>query len=117
MIAPAADLITHTFDAEIAIDNPDGCLKPGMIARASLVRKQYPDAIAVPIFSTALINDKRYAFVEQDGKAELRQIEVGVIQGSSIHVTSGLQAGDRVIIVGQRDARPGEPVNVTETIQ
>lgn len=116
LIAPAADLMTHTFEAEIAIDNADRCLKPGMIARAHLVRTQYLDAIAVPIFSTALINDKRFAFVEQDGKAELREVEVGVIQGSNVHVTSGLKPGDRLIVVGQRDARPGEPVNVTETL-
>ena len=116
-IAPAADLVTHTFEAEIAIDNADSCLKPGMIARAHLVRKAYPDAIAVPIFSTALIDDKRFAFVEKDGKAELRQVEAGVIQGSNVQVTQGLAAGDRLIVVGQRDARPGEPVNVTETIQ
>jgi membrane fusion protein (multidrug efflux system) len=117
LIVPTADLITHTFEAEIAIENADGCLKPGMIARAHLVRKQYPDAIAVPIFSTALIDDKRFAFVEKDGKAELRQVEIGVISGSNVHVTSGLRPGDRLIVVGQRDARPGEPVNVTETIQ
>ena len=116
LIAPAADLVTHTFEAEIAMDNADGCLKPGMIARAHLVRKQYVDAIAVPIFSTALINDKRFAMVERDGKAELREVEVGVIQGSNVHVTKGLRAGDRLIVVGQRDARPGEPVNVTETL-
>lgn len=117
LIAPAADLVTHTFETEIVIDNPDGCLKPGMIARAHLVRKQYPDAIAVPIFATALIDDKRFAFVEKDGKAELRQVEVGVLSGSNVHITSGLQPGDHIIVVGQRDARPGEAVNVTETIQ
>lgn len=117
LIAPAADLVTHTFEAEIAIDNPDGCLKPGMIARANLVRQQYPDAIAVPIFATALVDEKRMAFVEKDGKAELRQVEVGVISGSNVQVLSGLNAGDHLIVVGQRDARPGEAVNVTETIQ
>lgn len=117
LIAPAADLVTHTFEAEIAVDNADGCLKPGMIARAHLVRKAYPDAIAVPLFSTVLIDNKRFAFVENGGKAELRQVEVGVIQGSNVQVTAGLKPGDRLIVVGQRDARPGEPVNVTETIQ
>ena len=116
-IAPVADLVTHTFDTEIAIDNPDGCLKPGMIARANLVRKMFADSIAVPIFSTALIDDKRFAFVEKDGKAELREIEVGIVQGSDVQVTSGLAPGEHLIVVGQRDARPGEAVNVTETLQ
>lgn len=117
VIAPTADLETHTFAAEIMLDNPDQLLKPGMIARAHLVRKTYPDSITVPMFATALIDDSRYAFVEKDGVAELRPIEVGVVQGSSVQVTKGLAPGDRLIVVGQRDARPGEPVHVTETLQ
>ncbi|HRI88103.1 MAG TPA: efflux RND transporter periplasmic adaptor subunit [Candidatus Hydrogenedentes bacterium] len=116
LIAPVADISTHTFSTEIALDNTDDVLKPGMIARANLVRKSYPDTLAVPLFSTALIDDKRFAFVEKDGKAELREIEIGVIQGSEVQVTKGLAPGDRLIVAGQREARPGEPVNVTEIV-
>jgi membrane fusion protein (multidrug efflux system) len=116
-LAPAADLSTHTFQTEIAVDNSEGLIKPGMIARAGLVRGTYPDSIVIPIFAAALIEDKRVVFIEKDGKAELRQIETGVIQGSSVQVTKGLAPGDHLIVVGQRDVRPGEPVKVQETLQ
>lgn len=116
VIAPTADLSTHTFTTEIAVDNPDGCIKPGMIARAELIRAVHPDSIVIPIFAAFLLDERRYVFLEENGAAELRPIEVGVVQGNSVQVTSGLSPGDRLIVVGQRDVRPGEPVKVQETV-
>ncbi len=116
-ITPTADLTTHTFTTEIALDNPDGCLKPGMIARTELTRKVYPEAIVIPIFSAMLLDDRRYVFLEEDGVAQLRPIEIGVVQGDTVQITEGLAPGDRLIVVGQRDVRPGEPVKVQETVQ
>ncbi len=117
VIAPTADLTTHTFTAEIAVDNPDGCMRPGMIARADMVRAVHPDSIVIPIFSAFLLDDQRYVFVERDGTAELRPIEVGVVQGNAVQVTGGLSPGERLIVVGQRDVRPGEAVKVQEIVQ
>lgn len=117
IISPTADMATHTFTAEIALDNPDGCLMPGMIARAELVRKVYPDSIVIPVFSAMLLDDSRYVFLERDGIAALQPVEIGIVQGNDIQITEGLKPGDRLIVVGQRDVRPGEPVKVQETIQ
>ena len=116
LIAPTADMSTHTFTTEIAVDNPDGCLRPGMIARTDLVRKVYPESIVIPIFSAMLLDDKRYVFLERDGIAELQPVETGIVQGNNVQITEGLAPGDRLIVVGQRDVRPGEPVKVQETI-
>lgn len=116
-IAPVADLTTHTFTTEVEIDNGDGVLKPGMIARANLVRQTFPDAIVVPIFATVLLDDQRYVMVERDGIAEVRPVEAGIVQGGTVQITKGVSAGDRLIVVGHKDVRPGERVNVTETLQ
>ncbi len=115
-MAPTADLSTHTFLTEIEVENTDGQIKPGMIARTELVRGVYPDCIVIPIFSSALLDDKRIVFVEENGNASVREIQTGVVKGSSVQVTSGLQPGDRLIVVGQHDVRPGEPVKVQETL-
>jgi membrane fusion protein (multidrug efflux system) len=114
IIAPMADLTTHTFTTEIALDNPDGCLMPGMIARAELIRNVYPESIVIPIFSAMLLDERRYVFLEREGIAELRPIEIGIVQGNNVQITDGLAPGDRLIVVGQRDVRPGEPVKVQE---
>lgn len=116
-IATVADPITRTFTAEIEVENSEGLIRPGMIARAGLIRNVYEDAVVVPIFSTVLLDQKRYVLVEEDGAAQLREVETGVIQGNVVQVTEGLEPGDRLIVVGQRDARPGAPVNVTEVLE
>ena len=86
------------------------------IARLVFVREAYPDSILVPIFSTLLVEDERCVFVEQDGHAQLRTVAVGIVQGSQVQITSGLSAGDRLIVTGQHDVRDGEPVNVHKVL-
>ena len=111
-IATTAEISTRTFATEIEVANPDGLLRPGMIARAILVRETFPDAIAIPIYAAITLDDRYLVFVESEGKAVARSIEVGFYQSNMVHVTSGLDVGDRLIVVGQRDLRDGQSVRV-----
>jgi len=46
--------------------------------------------------------------------ARKRTITVGAESGAQVVVASGLQAGDAVVIVGQSDLSPGQPLDVTD---
>ncbi len=116
-IATSADMSTHTFKAEVEVDNAEGLLKPGMIARGAFVRETYPNSLMIPLFTAILLDDQRVAFIEKDGIAELRPIQVGLVQGSSVQVTGGLAPGERLIVKGQFEARPGEKVDVQEVLE
>lgn len=116
-IATSADMSTHTFNAEVAVENSEGLLKPGMIARGTFVRDIHPNSLMIPLFTAILLDEQRVAFVEDDGVAQLRPIEVGLVQGSSVEVTDGLQPGDRLIVKGQYEVRPGEKVDVQEVLE
>lgn len=111
-IATTAEPSTRTFVTEVEVANAEGLLRPGMIARLKFVRKIYPDAVAVPIYSVITLDDRHIVFVEEGGKALAREIETGFYQGNMVHVTQGLSAGDRLIVVGQRDLRDGQAVVV-----
>jgi len=113
-IAPTAEAGTHTFATEVVVENPDGVLRPGMIARAGLVRASYPDSIKVPVFSVITMNQQYFTFVEEGGVARMRTVGVGVFLGEEVQITEGLTAGDRLIVVGQRELRDGAPVAVQE---
>lgn len=115
-IATTAEPATRTFVTEIEVDNAEGILKPGMIARVALVRALYPDAITVPMFTLLSRSEGRYVFVEQDGKASLRPVEVGFFQEGDVLVTKGLAAGDRLIVMGQRTLNDGDTVIVAEPV-
>ncbi len=113
-IATTADMMTHTFSTEIEVDNAKGTLKPGMVARASLLRKAYPNSVVIPIFTAILLDDRRIAFVEEDGLAQMRPIDVGILKGGSVQVVKGLEPGERLIVKGQYEVRPGERVNIQQ---
>ena len=51
-------------------------------------------------------------FVVVDGKAEQRQLELGLLNGSYVEVLSGVTATDQVIVVGQSGLKNGTLVKV-----
>ncbi len=50
------------------------------------------------------------AFVNQDGKAVPRSVEVGAALGDSFEVLSGLEAGDEVVVRGNERLRPMQDI-------
>jgi membrane fusion protein (multidrug efflux system) len=116
-IATTADPVTHTFSTEVALDNPNGRVRPGMVTRLAFVRETYEDAVVVPVFSTFLLEDQRFAFVVEDGVARLRAIETGQVLGGRVVVTGGIGPGDRLIVRGQYDVRDGDQVDVVNALE
>ena len=115
-IATTADPSTLTFVTEIAVDNPEGIIKPGMIARVRLVRRVCPDSVTVPIFSVMTVENQRFVMVEESGAAHVRPIEIGIIQDDVVQAVTGLKPGDRLIVSGQRELIEGDPVQVSEVL-
>jgi membrane fusion protein (multidrug efflux system) len=113
-IAVTADPVTRTFLTEVELDNADGALKPGMMARAKLVRQRYENAIAIPLFCVISLEDKYVVYVEDGGLARMREVKPGVFLDKQVHITEGLKPGDRLIVKGQRDVRDGEKVRIVE---
>lgn len=116
-ISTSADPSTLTFITEVEIQNADGALRPGMMAKAVLVRSNYPAAIAVPLFAVIKEGERHHVFVERDGVAERRDVEVGFFEGEHILILEGLTPGDRLIVVGQRQVEDGQTVQVREIIE
>lgn len=52
----------------------------------------------------------RYVFLLEDGRAERREVSVGLVGLSEVEVVSGLKAGDRVILPGGADLKEGARV-------
>ena len=51
-------------------------------------------------------------FIEKDGVAESRTISIGVIEGDRVQITSGLVAGDHLIVKGHTEVEDGMKVIV-----
>jgi RND family efflux transporter MFP subunit len=103
---------TRTFGAYIRLDNPGLRLKTGITGYARLMSSRM--ALTVP--ASAIINpvgDRASVFVVDDDKvAHLREVRFGATSGHVTEISSGLQEGEQVVAVGQRDLRDGDKVQI-----
>lgn len=89
--------ITRSFPIEIDINNPKNDLKSGISVEVQI--KISDDSNVIAIDRKFIINDnnKQYVFVQGDGVAIKKEIQTGKESGVMVQVTSGLQAGDKLI--------------------
>ncbi|MFP4379178.1 MAG: efflux RND transporter periplasmic adaptor subunit [Candidatus Sumerlaeia bacterium] len=116
-IGLVADPGAKTFPVEILIPNNDQLFLPGMINRVELVRRKTDDAIVISAFNALNREDGTVVYLEEDGIARMRPIEIGIRRGMEAEVVKGLKAGDRLIVKGQRLLTDGTSVKVVENIE
>lgn len=95
----------------IEVANPHALLLPGMYVRARLVQGQIAGATLVPQQAvTRGPQGDSVLVVGEGGMAEPRTVTIAGVSGSDWVVTSGLKAGEQVIVEGFQKMRPGAPV-------
>jgi len=101
-VATALDPVTRRLLVRASVDNSAGVLKPEMFASVKILTGEGETAIAVP--RDAIIHEGERARVwvarDHDTAIELRQIKVGLTNGSMVEVLDGLAPSDRVITRG-----------------
>jgi membrane fusion protein (multidrug efflux system) len=104
---------TGTFLVRATFPNPGGLLRPGQFVRALIKGPTRPNAILVP--QQAVLQGAKGFFVwivDKDGKAQIRNIEVGDWQNDNWFVFKGLSAGESVITDGIVHLSVGKPVKI-----
>jgi membrane fusion protein (multidrug efflux system) len=109
-----ADPTTGTFNVKLTIPNPEGLLRPGMTTRVKLQGKQYQDAIWIPDNAFVDRNRRRVVYKVVDGMATEVEPVIAFFNEDRIHVLSGLQAGDQLIINGLSNIKNGSKVKVIQ---
>jgi len=106
------DETTGSITLRAVIPNPQHRLLPGMFVRARLDEGVIPTALLVP--QGAVTRNPRgeatALVVGADNKVALKNITTGKAYGDQWQVTSGLEAGDRVVVSGVQKIKPGEAV-------
>jgi membrane fusion protein (multidrug efflux system) len=113
-LSSSPETVARLFRLELAVDNPNGEILPGMFFRADVVKKTVPDAIAVPFYSVISRNDEQYVYVERDGVVAKRPVAIGIMEQWMVEVTSGLRPGDRLVVEGHRDVEDGQKVKIVK---
>ncbi|MEZ2353526.1 efflux RND transporter periplasmic adaptor subunit [Caballeronia sp. RCC_10] len=98
---PAFSTQTGTFLVRASFSNPKGTLRPGQFVKARVSGALRPNAILVP--QRAVLQGAKSHFVwvlDDQSKPHQRVIDVGEWHGDDWFITSGLRAGERVIVDG-----------------
>ena len=107
-----ADPRTRTTRTEITLSNERRLLRSGQIVHVSLTRRILKDAVLVPLLAVIPMEDGKAVYVVNSSQASRRDVELGVIRGDKVQITSGLEPGDKLIIVGHHFVAPGQKVNI-----
>jgi membrane fusion protein (multidrug efflux system) len=111
-IAQLADPQTRSTRMEITLDNRERLLRSGQIVRAWLTRRVLRDVIMVPLAAVIPQEEGQAVYIVNDGKAERRDVRLGLIKGRAVRILSGLKPGDSLVVAGHRFVAPGQPVKV-----
>ncbi|GHV58826.1 cation efflux system protein [Bacteroidia bacterium] len=114
LVYPTIDASTHTFGVEIAINNTNLRVRPGMYARVTLNFGTH-ESIVVPdvaVQKQAGANDKYVFTVSSEGKAHYQKVELGQRLDTQYEILSGITPGQEVVTAGQTRLIEGTPVEI-----
>jgi len=111
---PQVDQRTDTLTMRAIIPNPERQLIDGEFVTAVIRERQEKPQLAIPQAALQIDQSGYYALVvDNQHKVEQRRVETGRNLDADVVVTSGLRAGENVIIEGVQKVRPGQIVQET----
>jgi membrane fusion protein (multidrug efflux system) len=113
-LAYKADPVTRTYAAKVEVDNRDGRLRPGMIARVEALRRDLPQVVAVPLHALVDQGGRKVAYVAEQDVARLREVRLGPVIGELVVIEAGLVPGERLLVQGQHLVADGAAIAVAE---
>lgn len=116
-VSPALDASSRALVVEAEVANGDGRLKPGLFATARIARATTDHALMVPATAIRTVAGTPRVFVVpadgEDRRAEERVVATGDTAGDKVEVTSGLKAGEQVVLSGLDRVVDGIRVSVS----
>jgi multidrug efflux system membrane fusion protein len=106
---------TGTIRARAVFSNEDRLFTPGLFARLKLIGSGRYKAVLIRDTAVGTDQDKKFVLVlNPDNTVEYRRIELGRLVDDLRIVSSGLQAGERIVVNGLQRVRSGMKVTPKE---
>lgn len=112
VVGSRIDPVTRSVQVRAEIDNGDAALRPGMLMTIKLDIDTH-DAMVVPEEAVMVDRNVQYVMVLNDNDTVRRaELQLGRREPGIVEVLSGLTPGDRVVVEGANNLRPGQKVKV-----
>jgi RND family efflux transporter MFP subunit len=110
------DVTTGSIRLVSAFPNPNNILRPGQFGRVRAAAETRKDALIVPQRAVSeLQGTYQIAVVGADDKVAIHSVKVGDRVGGNWIISSGVKAGDLVIVEGLQKVRDGSVVKPKQT--
>ena len=112
----SVDPRSRTFRIEIVLDNPEGMMKPAMVANLQVEREHLSDVIVAPQEVVQRSADGYKVFVARQvgehHEAGARTVLLGPASGGHVVISEGLEVGDLLVTAGYQLVDDGSRVRV-----
>jgi membrane fusion protein (multidrug efflux system) len=95
-VSPSVRADQRALTVEAVASNPDGRLKPGLFATASIQQPAGAPALLVPTTAVETVAGTSRVYVIKKDKVEERIVTLGEPVGQQVEITSGLVTGETV---------------------
>jgi multidrug efflux system membrane fusion protein len=108
LIDNQVDARTGTVRVRAVFANADGRLMPGQFARLRMGATEPVAVVAIDERAIGTDQSRKFVLVvDGDNKAAYREVSIGPMADGLRIVTSGLSAGERIVVNGLQRVRPG----------
>ncbi|MCK5710266.1 MAG: efflux RND transporter periplasmic adaptor subunit, partial [Deltaproteobacteria bacterium] len=111
-LIPQADRESRTFPVKINIDNKDGTIKSGMVARVSFPIGEPSTVKLVPKDAIVSQNNANFIYIVNEGAAQPLPVSTGMAFEDKIQVIGPVQTGQLVVVKGNERLMPNQPVKI-----
>lgn len=112
-VSPAVQLPARTLIVKAVVPNGRRHLQAGMFVEARLATEVRPRAVVVPEEAVLAVQGGSYVWVVDSGKVTRRAVVLGVRSPGEVEITTGVQAGEQVVVGGLELLQEGAPVQAT----
>jgi len=111
-LVPQADRESRTFPVKIMLDNKEGIIKSGMVARVFFPIGEPATVKLVPKDAIVTQNNANFIYIVNEGTAQPLPISTGMAYEDRIEVIGPVQTGQLVVVKGNERLMPNQPVKI-----
>jgi multidrug efflux system membrane fusion protein len=111
------DPATGTLKLKAQFANSDDSLFPNQFVNVRLNIAARAGAVTIPQDAVQYGAEGTFIYVIENNKAQLKMLELGVVDNGRVEVRSGLNGGDQIVMEGLDRLRPGRDVTVVQSSQ
>lgn len=86
------------YESEVYLEGNTPDLRTGMSCKVEIIVEQYENVVYIPVQAVIRIAEKPTVYVVHEGSIEQREVEIGLDNHRMVHVVSGIEEGEVVLL-------------------